>query len=159
MLPYWFYLNRFVSMCRRDLQCWRLLTRLEFQPLVKAGFLGGAELDAGIDAVDGFGQRSGGGVHWVSAKEIYYFVAALRSAERTGSGDDTDPGVGGELGVNFVPVLLDVGPGLGAGGALTEEDREDSPTVLIANLTGGGVVECAGHKGGIEEAGKRLQGI
>jgi hypothetical protein len=131
------------------------LPRLRFEPLMKIRLLGGAELYAGVDAVDGFVEGACRGIDRMIAEEAGDLLSAFGGAEGAGGGNDADARVGGELGVHLVPVLLDVGPGLGAGGALAEEDNEDSPAILIADLTGDGVVERTGDKGGIAEAGQR----
>src|SRR6185312_13131579 len=61
--------------------------------------------------------------------------------------------------MDLIPVLLDVGPGLVAGGTLLEQDGEDAPTILIANLAGGGIVECALDQSGVEEVREGAQRI
>ena len=85
----------------------------------------------------------------MGGEEVLYFVALVDAAEGASGCNDANAGVGGELGVNLVPVLLDVGPGLVAGFAVVEEYREDDPAVLVADLTGDGIVEGASNEGGL----------
>src|SRR6185437_2993801 len=59
--------------------------------------------------------------------------------------------------MDLVPMLLDVVPRLRPGPTLLEQDGEDPPAVLIANLAGGSVVERTGDEFGIKEASQRLE--
>ena len=44
----------------------------------------------------------------MGGEEVLYFVALVDAAEGASGCDDANAGVSGELGVNLVPVLLDV---------------------------------------------------
>ena len=102
--------------------------------------------------------RSEASTLWV-AKKFFTSSRWSDAAEGAGGGDDANAGVGGELSVDLVPVLLDVGPGLVAGFAGSEEDGEDDPAVLVANLAGDGVVEGAGDEGWVGEVGEGAEGV
>jgi hypothetical protein len=102
-----------------------------------------------VDAVEGLGESAFGGVYFMGGEEVLDLIALVDAAEGTSGRNDTDAGVCGELGVNFVPVLLNVGPGLVPGFAVAEEDGEDDPAVLVADLAGDGLVEGAGNEGWI----------
>ena len=93
------------------------------------------------------------------AKKLMTSSRCLDGAERACSRDDADTGVRGELRVDLLPVLADVVPCLRAGVGITEEAAEDDPTVLIADLTGDGVVQCALDEGGVLEARKSEEGL
>ena len=113
------------------------------EPLVEVGLLGGAEVDAGVDAVEGFGEGSLGGFHGMGVEEGGCFVAESLRAEGACGGHDAVAGVGGELCLNLAPVIANVVPGLMLGFALLKEIGEDNPTVLVADLAGDGVVKGA----------------
>ena len=121
------------------------------EPGFEAGLFIVAAADAVVDAVDGLGEGSFGGVDVVSGEKALDLVAALHRAEAACGGYDADAGVGGELGVDLVPVLLDVIPGDVTGLWLAEKERKEDPGVLVADLAGGGIVERADDKnGGLE---------
>ena len=90
----------------------------------------------------------------MGAEEAGYVVALRYAAEGASGCNDADAGVGGELGVDLVPVVADVVPGLDAGVGVLQEDGEENPAVLIANLTGDGVVESARDEGGLLGSGR-----
>ena len=86
--------------------------------MIEVGFLGSAELDAGVDAVEGLGKGAFGGFDRVGAEEGGDFVTLFLGAEGADCGDDADAGVGGELGLDLTPVIADVVPSLLLGLAL-----------------------------------------
>jgi len=79
---------------------------------MKVGPLSSAHPDAVVHAVDGLGEGTFGGVYLVAGEEAGDLIALLDSAEVARRSDDADAGVGRELGVGLVPVLLNVIPRL-----------------------------------------------
>src|ERR1700722_7046060 len=110
------------------------LSGLRLQPLMKAWLLRGAHLDAVVHAIDGLGEGTFGGVHLVGGEEACDLIALLDAAEIPRCSHDAHAGVRGELRMHLVPVLPDVGPGLLAGLAITQQRDQNSPTILRANL-------------------------
>ena len=100
--------------------------------MVEIGLLSGAKLDAGVDAVEGFGEGSLGGFDGVGGEEGGDLVAFLLGAEGARGGDDADSGVGSELGADVVPVVADVVPGLLLGFAGLPVAQIEKATALFS---------------------------
>ncbi len=125
--------------------------------MIEAGLLEGAEFDAAVDAFDGALQSNIGFGKSMRGEEFLSIVAFISGTEISDVAHEIRRHSGGELGLDFVPIVLNVGPCLATGLRVSERKTELNGGVLIAHLAGGGVVEGALDQFWILKVGEQPQ--
>src|SRR5674476_1295402 len=92
-------------------------------------------------------------------KEILHIVASVRRAETSRGAYQHGSHLGGELGLDLVPIRLNVLPRQVADFIYLECNRKLHSRILIADLSTDGVVQGALSESGILELGEQTKSV